>query len=36
MIRLSHAYFKPGAGHLELWDHLLPKYADRTLPGLAW
>jgi hypothetical protein len=26
----------PGAEHLELWDNLLPKYADGTLPGLPW
>ena len=26
----------PGAEHLELWDNLLPKYADGTLPGLTW
>jgi hypothetical protein len=26
----------PGAEHLELWDNLLPKYADGTLPGLRW
>jgi len=25
-----------GAEHLELWDNLLPKYADGTLPGLTW
>src|SRR6185503_13620741 len=26
----------PGAEHLELWDNLLPKYADGALPGLPW
>ena len=26
----------PGAEHLELWDNLLPDYADGTLPGLRW
>jgi hypothetical protein len=26
----------PGAEHLELWDNLLPSYADGTLPGLTW
>ena len=26
----------PGAEHLELWDNLLPAYADGTLPGLTW
>ena len=26
----------PGAEHLELWDNLLPEYADGTLPGLTW
>ena len=26
----------PGAEHLELWDNLLPDYADGTLPGLPW
>jgi hypothetical protein len=26
----------PGAEHLELWDNLLPAYADGTLPGLSW
>jgi hypothetical protein len=26
----------PGAEHLELWDNLLPEYADGTLPGLPW
>jgi hypothetical protein len=26
----------PGAEHLELWDNLLPKYADGTLAGLPW
>jgi len=25
-----------GAEHLELWDNLLPAYADGTLPGLPW
>jgi len=25
-----------GAEHLELWDNLLPQYADGTLPGLTW
>ena len=25
----------PGAEHLELWDNLLPEYADGTLPGLT-
>ena len=26
----------PGAEHLELWDNLLPAYADGTLTGLTW
>ena len=26
----------PGAEHLELWDNLLPDYADGTLAGLTW
>jgi hypothetical protein len=26
----------PGAEHLELWDNLLPQYADGRLPGLTW
>jgi hypothetical protein len=26
----------PGAEHLELWDNLLPAYADGTLAGLTW
>ena len=25
-----------GAEHLELWDNLLPKYADGTLAGVPW
>ena len=25
-----------GAEHLELWDNLLPTYADGTLPGVPW
>ena len=34
---ISTAYLgRYSASALELWDNLLPKYADGMLPGLPW